>query len=45
MSKTKEFAEKLSKLNIENMYENDFYWTWDKTDDELAANFAKMPAL
>ncbi|MBO6164125.1 MAG: knotted carbamoyltransferase YgeW [Lachnospiraceae bacterium] len=45
MSKTKEFAEKLSKLNIENMYENDFYWTWDKTDDELAAIFTVADAL
>ncbi|MCQ2567908.1 MAG: knotted carbamoyltransferase YgeW [Mogibacterium sp.] len=45
MSKTTELAEKLSKLNIADMYENDFYWTWDKTDDELAAVFAVADAL
>ena len=27
------------------MYDNDFYWTWDKTDDELAAIFAVADAL
>ena len=45
MSKTKELAEKLSKLEIGNMYENDFYWTWDKTDDELDAIFTVADAL
>ena len=45
MSKTIELADKLTGLNIANMYENDFYWTWDKTDDELAAVFAVADAL
>lgn len=45
MSKTKELAEKLSTLEIGNMYENDFYWTWDKTDDELSAIFTVADAL
>lgn len=45
MSKTTELAEKLAKLNISDMYENDFYWTWDKTDDELAAVFTVADAL
>ena len=45
MSKTVEFADKLAKLNIADMFENDFYWTWDKTDDELAAVFAVADAL
>lgn len=45
MSKTTELADKLAKLNIGDMYENDFYWTWDKTDDELAAVFTVADAL
>jgi len=45
MSKTAELAGKLAGLDFRNMYENDFYWTWDKTDDELAAVFAVADAL
>ena len=45
MSKTTELADKLSTLEIGNMYENDFYWTWDKTDDELEAIFTVADAL
>ena len=45
MSKTKEYAEKLRSLGIENMYENDYFLTWDKTDDEIAAVFAVADAL
>ena len=26
-------VEALSKLNFKNMYEGDFFLTWDKTDD------------
>ena len=37
MSKTVELARHLSTLNINNMYKTDFYWTWDKTDDEIDA--------
>ena len=33
MSKTVELARHLETLHINNMYKNDFYWTWDKTDD------------
>ena len=29
--------ETLSKLNFKNMYEGDFFLTWDKTDDEIKA--------
>ena len=42
---TKEFADKLRSLSIENMYENNFFLTWDKTDDELAAVFTVADAL
>jgi knotted carbamoyltransferase YgeW len=45
MSKTKELAEKLAKLNIADMYENDFFLTWEKTDDEIAAVFTVADAL
>ena len=45
MSKTAEFAAFLRGLDIQNMYENDFFLTWDKSDDEIAAVFAVADAL
>ena len=45
MSKTVELAQHLQKLHINNMYKNDFYWTWDKTDEELDAVFTVADAL
>ena len=45
MSKTEKLAQQLEKLNINGMYRSDFYWTWDKTGDELAAVFAVAGAL
>jgi len=45
MSKTMDLARQLELLHINNMYKNDFYWTWDKTDEELAAVFAVADAL
>ena len=45
MSKTVELARRLERLHINNMYQNDFYWTWDKTDEELAAVFTVADAL
>ena len=45
MSKTTELAKHLESLHIENMYKNDFYWTWDKTDEELDAVFTVADAL
>ena len=45
MTKAKELAAKLRGLDIKNMYENDFFLTWDKTDDEIAAVFAVADAL
>ena len=45
MSKAMELARQLEKLHINNMYKNDFYWTWDKTDEELAAVFTVADAL
>ncbi len=45
MSKTEQLAQHLEKLKINGMYKNDFYWTWDKTDDELDAIFTVADAL
>ncbi len=45
MSKTVELARHLEKLHINNMYKNDFYWTWDKTEEELDAIFTVADAL
>ena len=45
MSKTVELARKLEGLNIGEMYRKDFYWTWDKTDEELEAIFTVADAL
>ena len=45
MSKTVELARHLETLHINNMYKNDFYWTWDKTDEELDAVFTVADAL
>ena len=45
MSKTVELARHLEKLHINNMYKTDFYWTWDKTDDEIDAVFTVADAL
>ena len=45
MSKTVELARQLEMLHINDMYKNDFFWTWDKTDEEIAAVFAVADAL
>ena len=45
MSKAIELAKHLETLNINNMYKEDFYWTWDKTDEELEAIFTVADAL
>ena len=45
MSKNQELAAKLRQLDIKNMYENDFFLTWDKTDDEIEAIFTVADAL
>ena len=45
MSKTVKLAQHLETLRINNMYKTDFYWTWDKTDDEIEAIFTVADAL
>ncbi len=45
MSKTTGLLQRLERLQINNMYNEDFYWTWDKTADELDAVFMVADAL
>ena len=45
MSNVKQFTEKLDKLNFENMYEGDFFLTWEQSRDELEAVFTVADAL
>ncbi len=45
MSNVKQFTDKLDKLNFEDMYEGDFFLTWEKTRDELEAVFTVADAL
>ncbi len=40
-----QYIEKLNGLDIKNMYNNDFFLTWDKTDDEIMAVFTIADAL
>ena len=40
-----QYIEKLNGLDIKNMYDNDFFLTWDKTDDEIMAVFTVADAL
>lgn len=39
------YIKRLKELNIEKMYNNDFFFTWDKTDDEIEAVFTVADAL
>lgn len=39
------YIDKLNKLNFKEMYNNDFFLTWEKTDDELEAVFTVADAL
>ena len=45
MSKTETLVQRLERLKINSMYKSDFYWTWDKTDEELDAIFTVADAL
>lgn len=40
-----QFIEKLNTLDFKNMYDNNFFFTWDKTDDEISAVFTIADAL
>ena len=39
------YIDKLNKLNFKDMYNGDFFLTWEKTDDELEAVFTLADAL
>ncbi len=45
MKDLQKFIDKLDTLDISNMYNNDFFLTWEKTDDEIAAVFTVADAL
>lgn len=45
MSNINKYTERLDKLNFENMYNNDFILTWEKTRDELEAVFTVADTL
>ena len=45
MSDVKKFTKKLDELNFQDMYEGDFFLTWDKTREELEAVFTVANAL
>ncbi|MDL2236182.1 knotted carbamoyltransferase YgeW [Christensenellaceae bacterium OttesenSCG-928-L17] len=45
MSNVKQFTDKLDKLNFKDMYNGDFFLTWEKSRDELEAVFAVADAL
>lgn len=40
-----QFVNKLDTLKLENMFQNDFFLTWEKTDDELMAVYTVADAL
>lgn len=45
MALMKDFVERLDKLNFKEMYNNDFFLTWEKSDDEIRATFEVADAL
>ncbi len=45
MEKLKELIQRLKKLDYKNMYNNDFFLTWEKTDEELKAVFTVADIL
>ncbi len=44
-NKLQNYIDKLNKLNFKEMYEGDFFLTWEKSDDEIAALFIVADAL
>ncbi|WP_291578260.1 knotted carbamoyltransferase YgeW [Clostridium sp. UBA6640] len=45
MQNIKKLTEELGRFKCENMYDNDFFLTWEKTDDELKSVFAVADIL
>ena len=38
-AKLQSYIDKLNKLNFKDMYNGDFFLTWEKSDDEIEAVF------
>ena len=45
MKTLQSYIDKLNALNFKNMYNGDFFLTWEKTDDEIQAVFTLADAL
>ena len=45
MKTLQDYIDKLNSLNFKEMYDNDFFLTWEKTDDELEAVWTVADAL
>ena len=45
MKTLQDYIDKLNKLNFKEMYNGDFFLTWEKTDEELEAVFTVADAL
>lgn len=45
MKTLQSYIDRLNQLNFKKMYQNDFFLTWDKSDDELAAVLTMADAL
>lgn len=45
MKTLQDYINKLNKLNFKEMYNNDFFLTWEKSQDELEAVFTVADAL
>ena len=45
MKTLQDYIDKLNALNFKEMYNGDFFLTWEKTDDELEAVFTLADAL
>lgn len=45
MKTLKDYTDKLEKLELKDMYNNDFFLTWEKSDDELEAVWTVADAL
>ncbi len=44
-ARLQEYIDRLNKLHFKEMYEHDFFLTWEKTDDEIEAVFTVADAL
>ena len=45
METLQKYIDKLNALNFKDMYNGDFFLTWEKTDDEIEAVFTVADAL